>query len=145
MPVPLPRGQHPMRQAPGLLALPQMGMIARLVRNEMLEVMHEEYIRTAHAKGVHPVAVFHRHALRNALIPVAVFVFLSLPWMLGGAVVIATIFAWPGMGRLMYQALTQKDFPVVQGLLLIIAVATVLANLLGDVATALLDPRIERA
>jgi peptide/nickel transport system permease protein len=127
------------------LALPQMGMIARLMRNEMIEVMHEEYIRTAHAKGVHPGAVYYRHALRNTLIPVAVFVFLGLPWMLGGAVVIETIFAWPGMGRLMYQALTQKDFPVVQGLLLIIAVATVLANLLGDVATALLDPRIERA
>jgi ABC-type dipeptide/oligopeptide/nickel transport system permease component len=124
------------------LALPQMGVVARLMRTEMLEVLHEEYIKTARAKGLHPIRVLSRHALRNALIPVTVLVFLSLPWLLGGAVVIETIFAWPGVGRLMYQALTEKDFPVVQGLLLIIAITTVVANLLGDVATALLDPRI---
>ncbi len=127
------------------LALPQMGSLARLVRTEMLEVLHEEYIKTAHAKGVHPISVFYRHALRNALIPVAVLLFLSIPWLLGGAVVVESIFAWPGMGRLMYQALTQKDFPVVQGLLLMIALSTVIANLLGDIATTLLDPRIEQA
>lgn len=127
------------------LALPQMGSLARLVRTEMLDVLHDEYIKTAHAKGLHPLWVLYRHALRNALIPVAVLVFLSLPWLLGGAIVIETIFAWPGMGRLLYQALTQKDFPVVQGLLLMIALATVLTNLLGDVATALLDPRIKQA
>ena len=127
------------------MALPQMGSLARLVRTEMLEVLQDEYIRTAHAKGLHPVWVFYRHALRNALIPVAVLIFLGLPWLLGGAIVIETIFAWPGMGRLMYQALTQKDFPVVQGLLLMIALATVLTNLLGDFVTALLDPRIEAA
>jgi len=126
------------------LGLPQMGSLARLVRSEMLDVLHEEYIRTAHSKGVHPTWVVYRHALRNALIPVTVLIFLGLPWLLGGAVVIETIFAWPGMGRLMYQALTQKDFPVVQGLLLFIALATVSANLLGDVVTALLDPRIEQ-
>lgn len=126
------------------LALPQMGSLARLVRTEMLEVLREEYIKTAHAKGVHPIWVFYRHALRNALIPVAVLLFLSIPWLLGGAVVVESIFAWPGMGRLMYQALTQKDFPVVQGLLLIIALSTVIANLLGDIATTVLDPRIEQ-
>ncbi len=126
------------------MALPQMGSLARLVRSEMLEVLQEEYIKTAHAKGVHPLWVLYRHALRNALIPVAVLIFLSLPWLLGGAVVVETIFAWRGMGRLMYQALNQKDFPVVQGLLLIIALSTVVANLLGDIVTALLDPRIEQ-
>jgi ABC-type dipeptide/oligopeptide/nickel transport system permease component len=125
------------------LALPQMGSLARLVRTEMLDVLREEYMKTAHAKGVHPVWVLYRHALRNALIPVAVLIFLSLPWLLGGAIVVETIFAWPGMGRLMYQALTQKDFPVVQGVLLIIAISTVIANLLGDIVTTLLDPRIE--
>lgn len=126
------------------MALPQMGSIARLVRNEMLEALHEEYVKTAHAKGLHPLWIFYRHALRNALIPVTVLLFLSLPWLLGGAVVVESIFAWPGVGRLMYQALTQKDFPVVQGLLLIIALSTVFANLLGDIATSLLDPRIEQ-
>lgn len=127
------------------LALPQMGALARLVRTEMLDVLREEYIRTAYAKGVPRHLTLYRHALRNAMIPVAVLLFLSLPWLLGGAVVVETIFAWPGMGRLMYTALTQKDFPVVQALLLIIALSTVLANLMGDVVTALLDPRIERA
>lgn len=126
------------------MALPQMGSLARLVRSEMLDVLQDEYIRTAHAKGVPPIWVFYRHALRNALIPVTVLIFLSLPWLLGGAVVVESIFAWPGMGRLMYQALNQKDFPVVQGLLLIIALSTVLANLLSDIATSLLDPRIEQ-
>ncbi|WP_129673005.1 ABC transporter permease [Candidatus Chloroploca sp. Khr17] len=127
------------------LALPQMGSLARLVRNEMLEVLHEDYIRTARAKGQHPIWVFLHHALPNALIPVVVLLTLSLPWLLGGAVIVETIFAWPGVGRLMYQALMQKDFPVVQGILLIIAISTVLANLLGDILTALLDPRIHRA
>lgn len=127
------------------LALPQMGSLARLVRNEMLEVLHEDYIRTAQAKGQRPIWIFFRHALPNALIPVVVLLSLSLPWLLGGAVIVETIFAWPGIGRLMYQALTQKDFPVVQGVLLIIAASTVVANLLGDIMTALLDPRIRRA
>ncbi len=127
------------------LALPQMGILARLMRTEMLEVLQDEYIKTAHAKGLHPLAVNYRHALRNALIPVVVLLFLSLPWLIGGAVVIETIFAWPGMGRLMVQALTQKDFPVVQGLLLVIALTTVLANLLGDIVTEQLDPRTNAA
>jgi ABC-type dipeptide/oligopeptide/nickel transport system permease component len=127
------------------LALPQAGILARLMRTEMLEVLHGEYIKTAHAKGLHPLLVIYRHALRNALIPVVVLLFLSLPWLIGGAVVVETIFAWPGMGRLMVQALTQKDFPVVQGLLLVIALTTVLANLLGDIVTALIDPRIKQA
>lgn len=138
-------------QAPGALilpvvtmALPQMGALARLVRTEMLDELSEEYVKTAYAKGLHPVSVLYRHALRNALIPVSVLLFLSVPWLLGGAVVIETIFAWPGLGRLMYQALTQKDFPVIQGVLLLIAISTVLANLLGDIVTALLDPRIRQ-
>jgi len=127
------------------LALPQMGIMARLMRTEMVEVLQGEYIKTAHAKGLYPLLITYRHALRNALIPVAVLIFLSLPWLIGGSVVIETVFAWPGVGRLMVQALTQKDFPVVQGLLLVIALTTVLANLLGDIVTAFLDPRIQSA
>lgn len=125
------------------LALPQIGILARLMRTEMLEVLQAEYIKTARAKGLHPLWITYRHALRNALIPVTVMIFLSLPWLIGGAVVVETIFAWPGMGRLMVQALTQKDFPVVQGVLLMIALSTIVANLLGDIVTALLDPRIQ--
>jgi peptide/nickel transport system permease protein len=125
------------------LALPQIGILARLMRTEMLEVLQADYIKTARAKGLHPLSVTYGHALRNALIPVTVLIFLSLPWLIGGAVVVETIFAWPGMGRLMVQALIQKDFPVIQGLLLIIALSTILANLLGDIVTAMLDPRIQ--
>jgi len=127
------------------LALPQMGMLARLMRTEMVEVLQAEYIKTAQAKGLHPLWVTYGHALRNALLPVTALIFLSLPWLIGGAVVVETIFAWPGMGRLMVQALNQKDFPVVQGLLLVIALVTILANLLGDIVTALLDPRTQQA
>ena len=112
-------------------------------RVRYLEVLQAEYIKTARAKGLHPLWITYRHALRNALIPVTVMIFLSLPWLIGGAVVVETIFAWPGMGRLMVQALTQKDFPVVQGVLLMIALSTIVANLLGDIVTALLDPRIQ--
>lgn len=126
------------------LALPHMGWLARLVRTEMLEVLRDEYIKTARAKGIHPFFVVYRHAFRNAMLPVVVLLCLNIPWLIGGTVVIETIFALPGLGRLMYQALLQKDFPVVQGLLLIIALSTVIANLLGDIATVLLDPRIHQ-
>lgn len=124
------------------LGLPQIGMLARLMRSEMLEVVHEDFITTARAKGLTEFLVMYKHALRNAIISVTIYLFLNLPWLISGAVVIETIFAWPGMGRLMYQAVLSKDFPIVQGVILIIAVLTILCNLLGDIVTALLDPRI---
>lgn len=124
------------------LALPQMGALVRLTRAAMLEVLNEDYIVTARAKGLSLPLVYFRHALRNALVPVTTLLFLSLPWLFGGAVIVETIFAWPGMGRLLYESLLKKDFPVVQGLILIFALSTVAANLLGDVVAAWLDPRI---
>lgn len=124
------------------LGLPKIGSIARLMRAEMLEVMREEYTLTARAKGLSEWIIIFKHVLRNAVIPVMVMLFLALPWLISGAVVIETIFAWPGMGQLMYQAILRKDFPVIQALLLIIAFLTVLFNLLGDVFAGLLDPRI---
>ncbi len=124
------------------LGLPKIGSIARLMRAETLEVMREEYSLTARAKGISEWLIMFKHVLRNAAIPVMVMLFLALPWLISGAVVIETIFAWPGMGQLMYQAILRKDFPVIQALLLIIAILTVLFNLLGDVVAGLLDPRI---
>lgn len=124
------------------LGLPKIGSIARLMRAEMLEVMREEYVLTGQAKGLSKWVIIFKHVLRNAAIPVVVMLFLALPWLISGAVVIETIFAWPGMGQLMYQAILRKDFPVIQALLLIIAFLTVLFNLLGDVLAGLLDPRI---
>jgi ABC-type dipeptide/oligopeptide/nickel transport system permease component len=124
------------------LALPHIGAVVRLLRSEMIDVLDENYIRTARAKGLPAHTVTYRHAMRNALPPIIVYVFLTIPWLLGGAVIVETIFAFPGIGRLMYQAILGRDLPVVQGILLIIASSTVFFNLLGDIITAQLDPRI---
>jgi len=127
------------------LGLPQIGSIARLMRAETLEALREEYVLTARAKGVAEWIILFKHVLRNAAIPVMVLLFLALPWLISGSVVIESIFAWPGMGQLMVQAILRKDFPVIQALLLIIACLTVLFNLLGDLVAGLLDPRIRVA
>jgi ABC-type dipeptide/oligopeptide/nickel transport system permease component len=124
------------------LGLPQVGAVARLMRAEMLEVMRDEYVMTARAKGLSERRIVMRHVLRNAAVPVVTWLFLALPWLIGGAVVIENTFAWPGMGQLMLQAILRKDFPVIQALLLMIAVLTVFFNILGDVAAATIDPRI---
>jgi len=124
------------------LALPSIAMIARLIRSEMLEVLTEDYVRTAWAKGLPSRTVIFRHAFKNALIPVIVMFFLQLPWLIGGAVVIETVFAWPGMGRLLYKSIVRQDYPVVQAIILIIAILTVISNILGDIVSAILDPRI---
>ncbi len=124
------------------LTLPYLAMVARLMRTEMLEVLNEDYIRTAWAKGLPSRRVVLRHALRNALIPVTVLFFLDLPWLLGGAVVVEIVFAWPGMGTLLYDSIIRQDYPVVMAIIFIIAVLTVICNTLGDIVSAILDPRI---
>ena len=124
------------------LGLPQVGMLARLMRSEMLEVLREDYIMTARAKGLTEFLVTYKHALRNAAISVMVYLFLGIPWLISGAVVVETIFAWPGMGRLLYRAILTKDFPIVQGVIFVIAILTVLCNLLGDIVSGFLNPRI---
>lgn len=124
------------------LTLPYIAMVARLTRTEMLEVLTEDYVRTAWAKGLPSRRVILGHTLRNALIPVTVLFFLDLPWLLGGAVIVETVFAWPGMGSLLYNSVTRQDYPVVQAIVLVIAVFTVVCNMLGDIVSAYLDPRI---
>jgi len=123
-------------------ALPSIATSARTARTEMLEVLTEDYVRTAWAKGLPSRKVILSHALRNALIPVTVMFFLSLPWIIGGAVIIETVFAWPGMGSLLYKSIVKQDYPVVQAIVFIIAVLTVICNILGDIIAAFLDPRI---
>ncbi len=125
------------------LGLPQVGAVARLMRAEMLATQRDDYVLTARAKGLAPLRVTYVHVLRNAAVPVVTWLFLALPWLIGGAVVIENIFAWPGMGQLFFQAIMRKDFPVIQGLLLMIAVLTILSNILGDVVAATIDPRIQ--
>ncbi len=108
----------------------------------MLDVIHQDYLRTARAKGVPERMVIFKHALRNALIPLITLLALDLPYIFGGAVFIEMIFAWPGMGLLYYQAALQRDYPVLMSILVIGAVFIILSNLLADVLYAYLDPRI---
>jgi len=124
------------------LTLPALAGTLRLTRSEVLEAVREPYVLTAYAKGLPSRAVLIRHVLRNALIPVTMMFFLSLPWLLGGSVVVESIFSWPGMGRLLWKSIGVQDLPVVQGIVVIIAVLTVISNVAGDIVAGLLDPRI---
>ena len=124
------------------LALPTLAQIFRLTRSEVLDVMRERYVMTANAKGLSSRKVLIKHILRNALIPVTVMFFLSLPWLIGGAVVVQNVFAWPGMGQLLWKAISKQDFMVVQGIIFVITVLTVICNLIGDIISGILDPRI---
>ncbi|ACZ37700.1 nickel ABC transporter permease [Sphaerobacter thermophilus] len=127
------------------LALTSIALIARLTRSSMLEVLDREYVTVARAKGLEERRVIIRHALRNALLPVVTFVGLQYGFLLGGAVVTETIFALPGVGRLAIQAINQRDYPVIQGVVLMVAVIFTMINLIVDVLYAWLDPRISYA
>jgi peptide/nickel transport system permease protein len=116
--------------------------IMRMTRSTLLEVLREDYVRTAHAKGLRERSVVFRHALKNAFLPVITIMGGQIAFLLGGAVIIETIFVLPGMGRLAVQGLTFRDYPLVQTLVLIFACIVVLANLAVDVSYAWLDPRI---
>jgi ABC-type dipeptide/oligopeptide/nickel transport system permease component len=119
-----------------------LGRLARLVRSSMLEVLEQDYVRTARAKGLAEGLVVWRHALKNAAIPIVTVVGLQLAQLLGGAVVTETIFAWPGVGVLAAEAVFNRDFPVVQGVTLVISLIFVAANLAVDLAYVALNPRI---
>ncbi|MCY3729381.1 MAG: ABC transporter permease [Nitrospira sp.] len=123
-------------------ALGGMAILSRYVRSQMLEVVGQDYVRTARAKGAEEDVVIYRHALRNALLPfVTMFGFL-LPGLIGGSVIFEQIFAWPGLGRLGYEAILARDFPVILTLNFIAAVLTLAGTLLSDILYAVVDPRI---
>jgi peptide/nickel transport system permease protein len=125
------------------LALGWIGYIARLVRSNMLEVLTSNYVRTAHALGIRRRKVFFQYALKNAAAPVVAILGVGLGTLLGGAIFIEVIFDRPGLGTLAYDAIASRNFPIVQGTSLVIAVLVIVANLLADVTYRLLDPRIE--
>jgi peptide/nickel transport system permease protein len=125
-----------------VLSLLFLATWSRFTRSSMLEVIRTDYMRTAAAKGLNPFVVILRHGLKNALIPVATIVGLSLPGLVAGAIVTETIFAWPGMGRLFYNALGQFDFSLLMGYLMMVSFLVVLCNLLADIAIGWLDPRV---
>ncbi|HEY0809490.1 MAG TPA: ABC transporter permease, partial [Longimicrobiales bacterium] len=116
--------------------------VSRYTRGQMLEVIRQDFIRTARAKGLPERRVIMKHALRNSLIPVVTLLGLYLPFLFSGAVFVEVIFAWPGMGRVIVDAIFQRDYPVVMATSFIFAVLVVLGNLLADVLYAVVDPRI---
>ena len=124
------------------LGVGTIALISRMVRSSMLEVLQQDYVRTARSKGLPPRRVVLRHALRNALLPVVTVVGLQFGSLLGGAVVTESIFGWPGIGQLAVQSIGQRDYPLVQATVLITAVLFALVNLVVDLTYALVDPRI---
>jgi peptide/nickel transport system permease protein len=125
------------------LGMYSMAIIARMTRSSMLETLNQDYIRTARAKGISKGKVIRRHALRNAMIPVTTVIGLQLGSLLGGAVLTETVFSWPGIGNYTVQCILKSDFPVVQGVVLLVAFIFVLINLAVDILYAFLDPRIK--
>ena len=125
-----------------VLSFQQIGTWVRHMRSGMLEVLQEDYIRTARSKGLKQKLVIIKHGLKNALIPVITIIGMSIPSLVGGAVVTEQVFGWPGVGSLMVTAIEARDYPVIMGVTVMIAVAVLLANILTDLAYGLVDPRI---
>ena len=137
------------RGGPSHLILPAItlgaalaAILTRMVRTSVIEELSSDYVRTAHAKGLSPSAVLFRHAFRNALIPILTILGLQFGTLLAGTVITETIFSWPGIGRLAVQAIDARDYPLLQGCILLIAFSYVVVNLLTDVICAFVDPRV---
>jgi len=126
------------------LALPQAAILARVTRSSVLEVLQEDYVRTARAKGLSRSAALWRHAVRNALIPVVTIMGLQFSFLLAGTIIIENVFYLPGLGRLIFQAIAQRDLVVVQTLVILLAATVILVNFLVDLSYAALDPRLRR-
>lgn len=126
-----------------VLGLRLQAIIARLTRSSMLDVLNKEYMKSAKTKGLKKYAVIFKHGLRNALIPVVTIIAMRLPWLFGGAVVTERIFNLPGMGRLLFEGVTSKDFILVQSVVMLITIIAVIANLIADIAYTYVDPRID--
>jgi peptide/nickel transport system permease protein len=124
------------------LATGILGLVTRLMRGSMLEVLGQDYVRTARAKGLGPRLVLVRHALRNALVPTVTTLGVQFAALLGGTVIVETVFAWPGIGRLAVNAIWRRDYPVILGTVLVFSVVVVLTNLVTDILCTMLDPRI---
>jgi ABC-type dipeptide/oligopeptide/nickel transport system permease component len=124
------------------LGLVLYGEYTLIVRSAMLETLGEDYILTARAKGLKPWTIVRRHALRNAMLPITTLVALSLGYIVAGAILIETVFSWPGIGRAVYQAVLERDYPMLQGAFLLLTISVVFFNLLADLLYVKLDPRI---
>ena len=127
------------------LAAPQAAITARVLRTSLLETMNEDYVRTARAKGLSRRQALWRHALRNAMIPVLTIIGLQLPFLLAGGIIIENVFSLPGIGRLVFQAITQRDLIVVQNVVFVLVLVVVTVTLLIDIAYSAIDPRLRRS
>jgi ABC-type dipeptide/oligopeptide/nickel transport system permease component len=120
-----------------------LGIVARMTRASMIDVLDEDYIRTARAKGVRERLIVARHALRNALLPVIAVVALQFGFVLAGSVLVETVFSFPGIGWLIVESISMRDFPVVQGAILLVTFVSVLVNLAADILYGYADPRVK--
>jgi peptide/nickel transport system permease protein len=125
------------------MGAPLAAFLTRMVRSSVIEEMGEDYVRTARAKGLNERQVIYKHILKNGLIPVVTVIGLQFGVLLAGAIITEVIFSWPGIGRLTVEAINSRDYPMVQGCILMIALTYIIANLLTDFAYRLLDPRIK--
>jgi len=125
------------------LSLGWVAWYSRFLRSSMLDVLHEDYVRTARAKGVKDRAIYYKHALRNAILPLVTLIALDLPSLFAGALFVETIFSWPGMGRLFWDAAKGRDYPVLLGVVMITAVLIIICNILADLAYGWLDPQVK--
>ena len=119
-----------------------VGSLIQYTRSSMLEVMREDYVRTARSKGLRERVVIIKHVLRNSLIPVVTYLGMEIPLLIGGAVVTEQVFSWPGIGNLMIKSIDSRDYPVVMGITVLVAVAVLIFNILTDLIYGVLDPRI---
>jgi peptide/nickel transport system permease protein len=125
------------------LSLGWAAWYSRFLRSSMLDVLHEDYVRTARAKGVIERLVYYKHALRNAILPLVTLIALDLPTLFAGALFVETIFSWPGMGRLFWDAARGRDYPVLLGVVMITAVLIIICNIIADLAYGFLDPQVK--
>jgi peptide/nickel transport system permease protein len=124
------------------LGLTLYGEYTLIVRSAMLETLGEDYILTARAKGLKPWTIVRKHALRNAALPITTLVALSLGYIVAGAILIETVFSWPGIGRAVYDSVLERDYPMLQGAFLLLTIAVILCNLIADLLYFKLDPRV---
>ncbi len=125
------------------LSLGWIAWYSRFLRSSMMDVLHEDYVRTAKAKGARENTVYYRHALRNAILPLVTLIALDLPSLFAGALFVETIFSWPGMGRLFWDAAKGRDYPVLLGVVMITAVLIIVCNILADLAYGWLNPQVK--
>jgi peptide/nickel transport system permease protein len=125
-----------------ILAIGGIAALSRYTRSSMLEVIRQDYVRTAKAKGLSEETVYYKHALRNALLPIITLFGFLIPGLIGGSIIMETVFAWPGIGRLAYQAVLARDYPVVMTINTITAVLVLIGNFVADILYGIADPRI---